>query len=521
VVSAAAPHPRTRAAGLEPATLLGLLVLATVLRFLDLPTRGPWDADQGHDMLVLRALVRDGVVPLLGPPTSIGDFHHGALYYYLLAPAAALGGAAPEAVVGAIAAAGVAAVGVTWWVARALGGPVAALVAGLLMAVSATAIEESTFIWNPNLIALSSAVALAGAVRAWSTRRARWWILAAVGVVVTMQCHVLGAVLLPPFAALLLLDARRRGPGFGRRSVLRAGLGGIAILALGYLPLAVNELTTGFAETQAVLAYLREGGEPVALTPIARILFVAIRILAWPLTGLVTDALVAAILASAVVVAIVVWRARAADGTEQWMVRWMAATLAWSAITLAVVAGSLATVTPGLPNDHYHAFLDPLVFVTVGLGAGALWRTGDADRSPGSLARGGAVAGVALLIAFNALRWPPPVAPDGGWPAAREAAERIAGTADGRAIALLGLPDFKPPDAIGFPLVDRGLAIVPRSDAAALVVVCDRLFEAAIGAPCGGPAETAAVGPDDRFAGLADRFDASERTSVSVYLARQ
>ena len=50
-------------------------------------------------MSVLRALVRDGTVPLLGPPTSIGDVHHGALYYYILAPAAALtGGDSPLAV---------------------------------------------------------------------------------------------------------------------------------------------------------------------------------------------------------------------------------------------------------------------------------------------------------------------------------------------------------------------------------------------------------------------------------------
>ena len=40
---------------------------------------GTWEADQGHDMLILRALVQDGIVPLLGPPTSIGDVHHGAL----------------------------------------------------------------------------------------------------------------------------------------------------------------------------------------------------------------------------------------------------------------------------------------------------------------------------------------------------------------------------------------------------------------------------------------------------------
>ena len=103
----------------EILALPGLLLLAAALRLPDLATRGTWDADQGHDMLMLRALVRDGVVPLLGPPTSIGDVHHGALYYYLLAPAAAVtGGDSPLAVVAWIALAGIAAVGVTWWLAR-------------------------------------------------------------------------------------------------------------------------------------------------------------------------------------------------------------------------------------------------------------------------------------------------------------------------------------------------------------------------------------------------------------------
>ena len=67
-------HPRRRGPAAPPA----------------LATRGMWDADQGHDMLVLRAFVRDGVVPLLGPPTSIGDVHHGAA---LLLPPVARGAA--------------------------------------------------------------------------------------------------------------------------------------------------------------------------------------------------------------------------------------------------------------------------------------------------------------------------------------------------------------------------------------------------------------------------------------------
>jgi hypothetical protein len=77
-VSDASQRERGTAASLEWLALPALLGLAALARLPDLATRGTWDADQGHDMLVLRALVRDGIVPLLGPPTSIGDVHHGA-----------------------------------------------------------------------------------------------------------------------------------------------------------------------------------------------------------------------------------------------------------------------------------------------------------------------------------------------------------------------------------------------------------------------------------------------------------
>ena len=75
---------------LDRYTLPGLLAVAAAMRLVNLPTRGTWEADQGHDMLILRAMVQDGIVPLVGPPTSIGDLHHGPWYYYVLSPAAAL-----------------------------------------------------------------------------------------------------------------------------------------------------------------------------------------------------------------------------------------------------------------------------------------------------------------------------------------------------------------------------------------------------------------------------------------------
>lgn len=528
-------RPAIDPATLDRLVLFGLLVLAAVLRFADLPTRGTWDADQGNDMLVLRALVRDGVVPLLGPPTSIGEFHHGVLYYYLLAPAAALSGADPFGVVSAIAAAGVAAVGVTWWLARSIGGPVAGLVAGLLMAVSTSAVDESTFIWNPNLIPLASSVALAGAWRAWSRREGRWWLVAATGSIVTMHSHVLGSILLPAIVGLFVADVRRRPAGQERARLGRVAVAAAGLLVLSYVPLAAYELANGFAETRAAAEFFAAGGGASAVPLPVRLVIVALRVISWPLVGLITNAPIAALLATGLVVAVSVWRAVAASGEERTAVRWLGLSLAWTIVALTFAASSLATVIPGLPNDHYHAFADPIVFVLVGLGLAALARPGWAARAGGA---GGAPGGapapravgavaaaavVAALVAFNLATQPPRVHPDGGWPAARIAADRVIGrTGASGTVVLDSLPVFKPPNAMRFPLVASGLDVrlagtaddpggtVPR------VVLCDDLFRTTIGAPCGGPAEDALVG--DRPLEPVDRFEAAPGRWVSVYL---
>ena len=537
---------------------LGLLVLAGVLRLPSLSTRATWDADQGHDMLVLRDLVRNGVIPLLGPPTSIGDVHHGALYYYLLAPAAALtGGDSPLAVTTLIALGGIAAVLVTWWLARSIAGPVAGLVAGLAMAVSASAVEESTFIWNPNLIALSSSIALVGAWQAWSTRRPRWWLLAAAGTAVTIQAHVLGITLLPIVGVLLVADARGRPPGVERGRVWRYALAGLAIVAASFLPLVVHEVQSDYSEVRAAVAYLQAGGDPTTFGPMARFLVIGARVASWPLTGLITDGPLAGLTASITVIAIAVWRALAGSPPERVAARWLGLGLLWTAGFLAVASPSLATVVPGLPNDHYHAFADPMVFVLVGLGAAGLWRlsvagaaAGGGGRLAGRGAAGGGAAGgarrlaihrltvvtaLAILGSWNMSHQPPAIAPDGGFPAAERAASRIAGWArqasagngsgTGR-VVLRSIPDFKSVEAYAYPIIRLGVPVQmdhgedntrPATPSTGnLVLICDATFEAVVGAPCGGPAE-AVVAPAATFGDPIERFEAAPGRTISIY----
>jgi hypothetical protein len=506
--------------------LPGLLVLAALMRLPDLATRGTWDADQGHDMLVLRTFVRDGMAPLLGPPTSIGDIHHGAWYYYLLSPAAALtAGDSPLAVVGLIALSGIVAVGVVWWLARSIAGPIAGLVAGLVLATSAAAIDETTFIWNPNLIALSSAIALAAAWRAWSGHSRWWWAVAAIGTAVTMQCHVLGIALLPIVGVSLLLDARRRPLGPVALAIL-------ATFAVAYLPLVLNELTNDFSETRAAIDYVGARDTSAEVPVPVRFGIVGLRVVSWPLTGLITDGFVAGSLALLAIVLIVVWRWVAGrDDSDGLVARWFGLGLLWTVAFLTIAAPSLASVVRGLPNDHYHAFADPMVAVLIGVGAAALIREITAPLGPAL-----AVAGVAALVGWNAIHLPPAVHPDGGFPAAARAAIRVDAALTGggidrdRTVLLKSLPDFKSTEAMVYPLARLGRAYhgeVPKSlapgswsgDTFGLVLLCDELFREANVAACGGSAE-ASVTPEaggERWGSLLERFEVAPGRWVSVY----
>jgi 4-amino-4-deoxy-L-arabinose transferase-like glycosyltransferase len=508
--------------------LLASLAVAAWLRLPGIDARGRFDADQGHDMLTLLAFTRDGVVPLLGPKTSVGDFHHGAFYYYLLAPSAAVSGSDPVVVTAFLALLGIAAVALTWWLGRAIGGPMAGAIAGLLLAASPAAIEESTFIWNPNAIGFFAALALAAAWRARSGGNRAWWAVALAAAGAVVQLHVLGVVFFVAILAIVLIELRRD------RNALLPLVGGLAAVGVLFVPLLIHELQTDFAETQGVLAYLRGGDDPIAANPVSAIVFTLFRVIGWPLVGLITDVPSAAAAGMVgLTVAGAVLALRLVPPAAQPAVRWLIGLLLWSTLALAFAAPSLQRVVAGLPNDHYHAFLDSVVVLLLAVPAGILferatttWRT--AGRPSAGIAA--ALVGVLVVAVFTAemVRRPPKVDPDAGWPALRDAGARVVSTAARAPIHLLGLPSFKLPDALGFPIVRAGGRLAPPSMIdmptadGVLVVVCDRLFEAAIGAPCGGPAEDALVaGLFPPAAGVVpdfvDRFDASPRTSVSIY----
>jgi hypothetical protein len=526
----------------ELACLTAIVAAAAAFRLVNLPVRGGWDSDQGTEMLALRAAVASGHLPTFGPEAiSVGaTFHHGALYYDLLLPATWLGNGDPTFVVAEIALLSLLVVPIVWWIARSIGGPAAGLTAALLAAVSASLIGYSTFIWNPTLVEPGAAIAFLGAWQAWRTHRPWWWLVAAAGSAVAAQAHVAAAVLALPMAVVYLADLRR-GPVGRRRRILAWGLAGVTLVAITYLPVIYYELGHDFAETRGMLGYFAGPDSAPARDPLTRLLFSAIRILAWPLTrwplvDLRPAFLPAVAVATSLAVALI-WRVRAtraaamaaaAEGAaeagelagvrraaERDGLRFVGGLLLLVIVALGLGLHSVSEVQE-LPTEQYHVVADPLVLVAAGLVIAGLWR---ATTRGGSTAAGRVMAGLAILslVVWNVGHWPPATAPDGGWPAAHAAARSIERDVQGGSIAIVAVPADKGSDAYGYPLTLDGMALTNPANASTVVVLCDSFW---IETGCGDAAaeatwlSLASAGPGLQFV---ERFAAAPDRTLSVY----
>jgi len=503
---------------MDLAVVAGLLLLAALLRLPDLATKGPWDTDQGEQMLAIRSIVQ-GQLTLLGAPTSTGGIHHGAVFYYLGALfALPSGGDDPTAVAFGIALGGIATVGFVWWLARAAGGSVAGAVAGLLAVVSVQMVDASVRLWNPAFVAPAAAFALAAAFEGRRRGDPRWWVAVAIGLVLAGQSHVLAWILVAPVGVLALGELRRTG----RRAApwLAAAAG---IVALSFVPVLISELLTGFGEVRALVE--AKGGVGEGTPPLwLRMIFVPFRILSVPLVGEVLRSIALTATAAALVVGAgllaardrgpLVGRRGVAGPTDvpspAGAARLLGLGLALGCAGLAVGAPWLSQVTP-LYVDHYHLALDPMVFALLGLGAAVLWR-----RLAGRVVVVGAVTAIA---AWNLVAVPlPAVNADGGWPAGFAAGRRVVEVNGSRPAAIAGSPRFKKTTAVDYPVTMLGHPPVPAADATRVTVLCDALFEEVVGLACRGPAEEARLAEVGIAPGpLVTRFEAAPGRWISVY----
>jgi 4-amino-4-deoxy-L-arabinose transferase-like glycosyltransferase len=552
--------PRLPVTRRELVALILITLVAAVVRFAHVASGGPWDSDQGTELLAMWSAMTTGQLPLFGPAaTSLGStFHHGALYYDLLMPALLLSHGDPRAILAEIAAVNLLVVPMLWWIARSIGGRATGIIVALMAASSADLVFFSTFIWNPTFIETGATLGLLGTWQAWRTGDPRWWVAAAAGVTLAAQAHVAAAVLILPVGLVYLLDLRRAS-GLVRRRRILWGLAGLALLLATYLPVVIHELTGGFTELRGIASYVSSPPGYVEVSPLARLVFAAIRIPAWPLTGwpyfelrpglVMTLAVFLALAAAWSMMLLRTWRHRLSisgfEVTRDDERHGFALMVGGVGLIVVVLGLGLRAVSElnVTMSEQYHTAADPFVLVATAVTIGAIWNAGrrapagdgpeassaaagtgagagsprsaTPDRVAFAIRRALAIAVVVAFVVFNAAHWRP-VTTAGSWTDAQAAATRLERDAAGGRIALVPLYATKGTDAYAYPLLRDGIGVVAPEEASTVVLLCDSTW---IKVGCGGYEEKDWLGEGSQGRGLTliDYFDAAPDKVMSVY----
>lgn len=162
--------------------------------------------DEGRDAIVIKRILTEFDLPLIGPPTSVGNMYLGPLYYYMMAVPMSIFWLNPVAAAMMVAILGTISVGLIYYLSRVWFGVVAAFVAATLYAVSPVNIIYSRSSWNPNPAPFFVLLALISFYKAHQSKNYRWLILTGVASAFLIQMHYLALILLPVLGILWVME---------------------------------------------------------------------------------------------------------------------------------------------------------------------------------------------------------------------------------------------------------------------------------------------------------------------------
>lgn len=162
--------------------------------------------DEGRDALIVKEMLTERHIPLIGPPTSIGDMYNGPLYYYMMSVPMAIFWLNPVAAAGMVALVGTLTVGLIYYLAREWFGKSAAVISSVLYSLSPVNIIYSHSSWNPNPAPFFALLAIIGFYHIRKYQDFRWLLLSGLAVAFAIQMHYLSLILLPIAGALWIYE---------------------------------------------------------------------------------------------------------------------------------------------------------------------------------------------------------------------------------------------------------------------------------------------------------------------------
>lgn len=265
-------------------TLLVLILLAGALfRLYKIDQYMTFLGDEGRDAIIVRRLLVDFDLILVGPGTSIGNMYLGPLYYYMMAPFLLLFNFNPVGPAVMVALLGVATTFFVWYVVRNWfsNGQGPSLSAGALMAAGLYAIAPVVIVysrssWNPNIMPFFALLMIYSIWKFWHEKKYKWIIVALVSLAFALQSHYLGLLLAPVFGLFWLLTtfevvrspkSKVRSQKTMKKLFLRYTLFSGGLFTFLMSPLVIFDSRHGWRNFEAMKVFFTERQTTVSAKP--------------------------------------------------------------------------------------------------------------------------------------------------------------------------------------------------------------------------------------------------------------
>ena len=252
---------------LEFTAIILIAILTLFLRFYKLDEYMTFLGDEGRDALVIKDILVNFDIPLLGPSTSVGNMYLGPLYYYMMAVPMAIFWLDPVAAAGMVALIGTLTVGLIYYLSREWFGKKAAVIAAVLYSVSPVTIIYSKSSWNPNPAPFFALLSFLGLYKAHKTGDFAWFVLTGVSLAFAIQMHYLALILIPIFGLLWLNELRIYLKKKGSRQFFVGGtVGAICFFLILMSPLVLFDLRHNLMNYRAITTFFASPDKTVGFS---------------------------------------------------------------------------------------------------------------------------------------------------------------------------------------------------------------------------------------------------------------
>lgn len=235
--------------------LLLFLLFAFFTHFYKLGEYFNLTGDPGRDAVIIREIIVDKNLTLIGPKTSTGGFYYAPWYFYLLVPVFVIMGLDPIAGPIFTALAGVLTTYLIYRFGKKMYGETAGFMSGFLYSGSAFALTHDRYAWNPSLTPICGLLSFWFFYKFIEDKDWRNLVLWGLFFGLGIQFHFVLLFSLPVYIFWFLIrgiKVNQWGKGL---------LGAVLMISFFFLPILIFELRHEFMTSKSFIKFLSYGVE--------------------------------------------------------------------------------------------------------------------------------------------------------------------------------------------------------------------------------------------------------------------